>query len=663
MRYAILSDIHANKQAWEVFLSDIAGQSVDSVICLGDVIGYGPMPQAVLDGVREKSAALVLGNHDAAVCGRLDSSIFNDHARMVIDWTRERLEDFDLEFLQEVPLAVEAGEDVLFVHAESIEPGRFDYISDEFTAEANLAACKHRLIFCGHTHMPCVFAQNGDGVEKIAEGEIQLEPDKRYLVNVGSAGEPRLADDLRGRYVIYDTEADTLTYRPLEFDIEAYREDLRNAGLDIKPFFLRASDFANGIRTQPLVPEKHAMSRLPVVPATKVHDTPPNIVVPPRVQPMAPPGTRVLPQDPHAMASGQKQTHLPEKKPIGPTTIVVIMLAFVLCAGAAFLVLPSFLDNDSGGLAVNNLESDAASSAFAPSSGDVKVALNVASEGENPPVVREESPTPVPQEKAPPPPESKATPAKTEREGMPPVSPKVNATDTAPKSGKLKDGLFAAWPAQRDFKSVRGSFKGAPKHIGKPKQISGKIGKSFSFNPSAGISYGKPENHVLMGTGMSVSFWFHPQNPQDQVKHLLGTASPAQVDALGGWSVYAGRDSLGVIVSDGNKSARLECHLGHGGNVVPWRHAAVVVDLEAKRLRLFKNGKSVGEAELTGFTAVLPAPHPLTFGVDPEGEKKYHYWGKMDDVAMWTRPLTAAEISKIHEKGAKNQSVTAILDR
>ena len=343
-------------------------------------------------------------------------------------------------------------------------------------------------------------------------------------------------------------------------------------------------------------------------------------------------------------------------------TLVAIMLVFVLVAGAAFLVLPTFLDRDSRRLAANKLESETASSALAPSSGEVKVAHNVSTKGEDALSAREEAALPKPAEKesVSPPPPSEAKPAPPDPNALPPVSPKVAATDVA-ENKKLSDDLFAAWPAQKDFKAVRGPFKKAPMWIGKPKHVTGKIGKSFSFNPSAGVLYGKNVDHVVKGRGMSAAFWFHPQNPQDQVKHLVGTASPTQVAAIGGWSVYAGRESLGVIVGDGKESARLESHLGHGGNVVPWRHVAVVVDLESKRLRLFKNGKPVGEADLSGFSGTLTAPHPLTFGVDPQGETDYHFWGKIDDVAIWTRPLSADDIAKIHAKGAKNQSVTSLL--
>ena len=93
MRYAIFSDVHANQQAWQAVLADAFEQRAGTLVCLGDVVGYGPKPLEVLNAVREVTPNFVLGNHDAAACGRLDPSIFNDRARSVIEWTREQLDD------------------------------------------------------------------------------------------------------------------------------------------------------------------------------------------------------------------------------------------------------------------------------------------------------------------------------------------------------------------------------------------------------------------------------------------------------------------------------------------------------------------------------------------------------------------------------------------
>ena len=117
MRYAIVSDIHANIRAWEAVLADIRSQRVDVIVCLRDVVGYGPKPAEVLEAVRSVTDHFVLGNHDAAAVGMMDYSIFNDHARQAIEWTITELSPDAKQFLSSVPLAIEAGE-LLFVHAE-----------------------------------------------------------------------------------------------------------------------------------------------------------------------------------------------------------------------------------------------------------------------------------------------------------------------------------------------------------------------------------------------------------------------------------------------------------------------------------------------------------------------------------------------------------------
>ncbi len=239
MRYAIVSDIHANLRAWDAVIADIRSQGADVIICLGDVVGYGPNPAEVLEAVRAETTHFVLGNHDAAAAGMMDYSIFNEQARQAIEWTMTELSPEAKAFLASVPLAVEAGE-ILFVHAEIAEPGRFDYIDSEERAQENFAANEHFVTFVGHTHQPKIFEREVDGtVIELPDDTNALDHDKRYIVNVGSVGEPRNPDDLRARYVIYDSEPREVDFRRVEFDIVAYRADLESTNLVLRPYFLR----------------------------------------------------------------------------------------------------------------------------------------------------------------------------------------------------------------------------------------------------------------------------------------------------------------------------------------------------------------------------------------------------------------------------------------
>lgn len=239
MRYAIVSDIHANMQAWEAVLADARAQGAEAVICLGDVVGYGPRPAEVLASVRAVTNNFVMGNHDAAAVGMMDYSIFNDHARQAIEWTMAELNGEAKKFLSGVPLAIEAGE-ILFVHAEIAEPGRFDYIDSVEMAKENFAVKDQLVTFVGHTHLPKVFERSERGrVKELPDTNIQLDPRKRYIVNVGSVGEPRNPEDLRARYLIYDDQSRVLDFRRVEFDIPAYRRDLESTTLALRPYFLR----------------------------------------------------------------------------------------------------------------------------------------------------------------------------------------------------------------------------------------------------------------------------------------------------------------------------------------------------------------------------------------------------------------------------------------
>lgn len=207
MRYAIVSDLHANLPAWNSVLADLRQQGAEMIVCLGDVVGYGPSPGEVLASVRQVTTNFVMGNHDAAAVGMMDYSVFNDHARQAIEWTTGVIDEESKRFLRSVPLAIEAGE-ILFVHAEICEPGRFDYVTDTEVAAANFSVYSHLVSFIGHTHVPKVFESDGYGqVIERGDDDLVLNSQHRYIINIGSVGEPRDPDDLRARYVIYDSES------------------------------------------------------------------------------------------------------------------------------------------------------------------------------------------------------------------------------------------------------------------------------------------------------------------------------------------------------------------------------------------------------------------------------------------------------------------------
>lgn len=239
MRYAIVSDIHANMQAWNAVLLDIRSSKVDRIICLGDIIGYGPHPAEVLQSVYANVDHLVLGNHDAVICGKLDASLFNESAREIILWTKDHLAGDALKFLQSLPLSLHGG---FFrcAHGDFAEPAAFNYVIDPEDALPSWQAVDEHLLFVGHTHQPAIFLLGQSGTPRVVDPQdFALEPEKRFLVNVGSVGQPR-DGEARACYCIFDTNDNSVRWRRIPFDLDAFREDLDKAGVSAKPsYFLR----------------------------------------------------------------------------------------------------------------------------------------------------------------------------------------------------------------------------------------------------------------------------------------------------------------------------------------------------------------------------------------------------------------------------------------
>lgn len=239
MRFAVVSDLHANLQAWNAVLLDIRSLRVDRIVCLGDIVGYGPNPVEVLESVHANVNHFVLGNHDAAVSGQMDDSLFNDDAREIIAWTRGQVGENAARFLRTLPLSLDAR---IFrcTHGEFSEPSAFNYVIDPGDALASWKAVDHPLLFVGHTHDPAIFLLGQSGTPRMVEPQdFEIEAEKRYLVNVGSVGQPR-DGDARACYCVHDTRARSVCWRRVPFDLDTYRDALTAAGVSAEPsYFLR----------------------------------------------------------------------------------------------------------------------------------------------------------------------------------------------------------------------------------------------------------------------------------------------------------------------------------------------------------------------------------------------------------------------------------------
>lgn len=242
MRYAVLSDIHGNLEALRAVLAD-ALPLADGVLCLGDIVGYGADPAACIEIIAEGARAITAGNHEHGVAGLLDLDWFNRYARVAAEWTRERLDDHQRAWLAALPLAAEVG-DATLVHASPANPDEWEYLisaADGFAAFPSFAT---RLCFVGHSHVPGVWSLGSSGPEHLrgpAAATVDLERGRRYIVNVGSVGQPRDRDP-RAAYALWDQEQGRIVVRRVTYDLAAAREKIVAAGL---PQFL-ADRLASG---------------------------------------------------------------------------------------------------------------------------------------------------------------------------------------------------------------------------------------------------------------------------------------------------------------------------------------------------------------------------------------------------------------------------------
>lgn len=229
MRYAILSDIHGNLEALRAVLADARERS-DAFLCLGDVVGYGADPEACIDVVARQCEVVVGGNHEHAVAGLLDLSWFNVWARAAAEWTRARLDDDERAWLGGLPLVREVG-DATLVHASPANPADWDYLVSAEDGYAAFGAFAGRLCFVGHSHLPRAWAQGSWGRDHdVAAAEVRLATGCRYIVNVGSVGQPRDRDP-RAAYALWDLEARRVTICRVAYDLQTAREKIVRAGL------------------------------------------------------------------------------------------------------------------------------------------------------------------------------------------------------------------------------------------------------------------------------------------------------------------------------------------------------------------------------------------------------------------------------------------------
>ena len=232
MRIAIISDVHSNLEALLEVTKEIERLDVDRVICLGDVVGYGASPEPCCDIVRELAEITLLGNHDAAVSGRMDYGAYYEAARQVLDWTANALTQNSLAWLRSLPYAYRFG-DLCFSHGAPPRPESYEYI---FAVEQMEALSPHfqdlaEVTFIGHSHMSKVFALSADEEYfEVRDSTVTIQRGLKYVISVGSVGQPRDYDN-RACFTVYDSVKRTSQFHRVEYDIESSARRIFDADL------------------------------------------------------------------------------------------------------------------------------------------------------------------------------------------------------------------------------------------------------------------------------------------------------------------------------------------------------------------------------------------------------------------------------------------------
>jgi len=221
MKYAIISDIHANLEALKKAMSIINEKHVDEIVCLGDVVGYGANPNECVEIVRSSCSAVVLGNHDEAALDPAGPHDFNPIAQKAIEWTAGQLTEESRSFLSSRPMCVKK-DDILLVHSSPRSPELWDYVINAEDAGEAIRYFEENICFIGHTHVPGIFSPHGRAKS--------IFVNEQNLVNVGSVGQPRDGNPMLAFGIFDSTKWEYELIRSV-YDIQGAADKILNAGL------------------------------------------------------------------------------------------------------------------------------------------------------------------------------------------------------------------------------------------------------------------------------------------------------------------------------------------------------------------------------------------------------------------------------------------------
>ncbi len=228
MRYAVISDVHANLEALNTVLKKVSEETFDSLLFLGDSVGYGPNPNECLETLKEKTKILLAGNHDWASVGMTDIESFNPYARAAVEWTKKILSNENRTFLRGLPLTQELDDRILLVHATPREPEQWHYLLSTEDASINFHFFNQMICLIGHSHEPVIIERSPEDKIIVYKDRTDIKEGYRYIINVGSVGQPRDGNP-DAAYAILNKNS--IEIKRVSYDIVLTQKKMRDVGL------------------------------------------------------------------------------------------------------------------------------------------------------------------------------------------------------------------------------------------------------------------------------------------------------------------------------------------------------------------------------------------------------------------------------------------------
>ncbi len=230
MKYAFFSDVHANFEALKAFAIDLQNERIDKVFFLGDAVGYGPNPNECVEMIDRIAHVKLIGNHDYAALGLMETEYFNQYAAEAMSWTRNSLSKETIAILSKFQIS-HTFDNILIVHSSPREPEMWHYILGMTDVEENFKHFTQKICLVGHTHRPFIVSIDSKGNCIISnKPEEKILPGRRYLINIGSLGQPRDGDP-RSCYVIYDTKTQIIRHKRVAYDYDATQKRMAALGM------------------------------------------------------------------------------------------------------------------------------------------------------------------------------------------------------------------------------------------------------------------------------------------------------------------------------------------------------------------------------------------------------------------------------------------------